>query len=154
MRSTAIRIRQGIAPWRGRGEALLLLPFFLIFGAAISIFESSSGASAHANLPAVVRFAESRGLIHYSGLRLAENRGLIHYLSEEPRDTSQANAGKNTKRRRFLYFLNKLSKAARASLALRGAGTTPLSLSFGIGPEGSASRATVTRGVNSSQELA
>jgi hypothetical protein len=52
------------------------------------------------------------------------------------------------------YFLNKLSKAARASFALRGAGTDPLSEIFAIGPEGKASRATVTRGKKSSQELA
>ena len=49
-----------------------------------------------------------------------------------------------------VYFLNKLSKAARASLALRGDGTMPLSPTFAALPEGRASRATVTRGENSS----
>jgi hypothetical protein len=44
------------------------------------------------------------------------------------------------------YFLNKLSKAARASLALRGTAEAPFSAIRVIGPEGSASRATVTRG--------
>lgn len=52
------------------------------------------------------------------------------------------------------YFLNKLSKAARASFALRGAGIDPFSEILATGPEGKASRATVTRGENSSQEFA
>lgn len=52
------------------------------------------------------------------------------------------------------YFLNKLSKAARASVGLRGAAVAPLSPNLGTAPEGCASRATVTRGTNSSQVLA
>jgi|ERR1700761_642977 len=52
------------------------------------------------------------------------------------------------------YFLNKLSKAARASVALRGACTAPWSPFLTTAPEGSASRATVTLGENSSQVLA
>lgn len=54
------------------------------------------------------------------------------------------------------YFLNKLSNAARASFALRGAGMM-LPLATGdcaAGPAGAASRATVTRGENNSQVLA
>lgn len=52
------------------------------------------------------------------------------------------------------YFLNKLSNAARASFALRGAGTAPFSWPLPTAPEGSASRATVTRGEKSSHVLA
>ena len=52
------------------------------------------------------------------------------------------------------HFLNKLSNAARASLALRGAGVTPSSAGRGAVPDGNASRATVTRARNSSQVLA
>jgi len=48
------------------------------------------------------------------------------------------------------YFLNKLSKAARASVALRGEAAIPLSPTFATLPDGSASRATVTRGEKSS----
>lgn len=55
--------------------------------------------------------------------------------------------------RRTVHFLNKLSKAARAAFALRGAWTTPLSTFF-IMPEGDTSRATVTRGSKSSQVFA
>jgi hypothetical protein len=50
------------------------------------------------------------------------------------------------------YFLNKLSKAARASLALRGAGV--LSIGRFEWDEGTASRATVTMGEKNSQVLA
>ncbi|HMJ62029.1 MAG TPA: hypothetical protein VK493_09715 [Bryobacteraceae bacterium] len=49
--------------------------------------------------------------------------------------------------------MNKLSNAARASLALRGAECEPFSANLAAGAEGSASRATVTRGENSSHEL-
>ncbi|MBV9405658.1 MAG: hypothetical protein JO211_09965 [Acidobacteriaceae bacterium] len=47
--------------------------------------------------------------------------------------------------------MNKLSNAARASFALRGAGMIPFSPIFAAVPEGKASRATVTRGEKSSQ---
>lgn len=47
------------------------------------------------------------------------------------------------------YFLKRLSNAARASSALRGAATFPLSPTFTTGAEGSTSRATVTRGEKS-----
>ncbi|HMF76773.1 MAG TPA: hypothetical protein VK604_14020 [Bryobacteraceae bacterium] len=51
--------------------------------------------------------------------------------------------------------MNKLSKAARASVALRGAVLTLLSGTRAAGgPAGSASRATVTRGEKSSHVLA
>ncbi len=50
-----------------------------------------------------------------------------------------------------VYFLNKLSNAARASLALRGAEFVPLPPAGADVPAGSASRAIVTRGENSSQ---
>lgn len=49
------------------------------------------------------------------------------------------------------YFLNKLSNAARASLALRGAGIMPEFTTFAIVAEGMTSRATVTRGANNWQ---
>ena len=49
--------------------------------------------------------------------------------------------------------MNKLSNAARASVALRGAGCEPFSAKRIAGAEGSASRATVTRGENSSHEF-
>jgi hypothetical protein len=52
------------------------------------------------------------------------------------------------------YFLNKLSKAARASSALRGAGITPLPGVCDNVPVGAESRATVTRGENSSHVFA
>jgi hypothetical protein len=52
------------------------------------------------------------------------------------------------------YFLNRLSNAARASFALRGAGITPFSPARPAPPEGWASRATVTRGEKSSQVFA
>src|SRR5437868_15174750 len=52
------------------------------------------------------------------------------------------------------YFLNKLSNAARASFALRGAGVAPFSPTRPTRPEGSASRATVTRGEKNSHVLA
>jgi hypothetical protein len=53
-----------------------------------------------------------------------------------------------------VYFLNRLSNAARASFALRGAGITPFSPARPAPPEGWASRATVTRGEKSSQVFA
>jgi len=52
------------------------------------------------------------------------------------------------------YFLNRLSNAARASFALRGACVTPFSPALPTAPEGSASRATVTRGEKNSHVLA
>ncbi len=52
------------------------------------------------------------------------------------------------------YFLNRLSNAARASFALLGAAMMPFSGILATVPEGSASRATVTRGAKSSQVLA
>ena len=52
------------------------------------------------------------------------------------------------------YFLNKLSNAARASSALRGAGTVPFPGDCDIIPEGAESRATVTRGENNSHVFA
>jgi hypothetical protein len=53
---------------------------------------------------------------------------------------------------RGVYFLNKLSKAARASLALRGAGVCSIALLEWIA--GTASRATVTIGEKNSHVLA
>jgi hypothetical protein len=53
-----------------------------------------------------------------------------------------------------VYFLNRLSNAARASFALRGPGITPFSPARPVPPEGKASRATVTRGEKSSQVFA
>jgi hypothetical protein len=52
------------------------------------------------------------------------------------------------------YFLNRLSNAARASVALRGAWLIPFSPPLPAAPEGWASRATVTRGEKKSQVLA
>jgi len=52
------------------------------------------------------------------------------------------------------YFLNRLSNAARASLALRGAWLIPFSPALPAVPEGRASRATVTRGEKYSHVLA
>jgi len=52
------------------------------------------------------------------------------------------------------YFLNKLSNAARASFALRGAGITPFAGECETVPEGAESRATVTRGLNNSHVFA
>jgi hypothetical protein len=53
------------------------------------------------------------------------------------------------------YFLNKLSKAVRASLAFRGAGTlSPFTVTLGAGPTFAPSFATVTRGRKSSQVFA
>jgi hypothetical protein len=52
------------------------------------------------------------------------------------------------------YFLNRLSNAARASVALRGAELVPFSPTRPAVPEGSASRATVTRGEKKSHVLA
>lgn len=49
---------------------------------------------------------------------------------------------------RVAYFLNKLSNAARASFALRGAWIALWSPLRAAVPEGKASRATVTRGEN------
>ena len=46
------------------------------------------------------------------------------------------------------YFLNKLSNAARASVAFLGAAITPLPGVCDTTPFGAASRATVTRGEN------
>jgi hypothetical protein len=51
------------------------------------------------------------------------------------------------------HFLKRLSNAARASLALRGAGMVPLSENLAAVPDGNTSRATVTRGEKSSQVL-
>ena len=51
------------------------------------------------------------------------------------------------------YFLNKLSNAARASLALRGADMDPFIGDCETVPVGATSRATVTRGANRLQEL-
>ncbi|MGI9073174.1 MAG: hypothetical protein ACR2JB_18115 [Bryobacteraceae bacterium] len=53
-----------------------------------------------------------------------------------------------------IYFLNRLSNAARASFALRGAWLDPFSPALPTAPEGRASRATVTRGEKSSHVLA
>src|ERR1700759_1720867 len=77
-RRMPIKMRQGIAPWRGTTEAFGFEDFFLIFGLAT-------------------------------------------------------------------YFLNKLSKAARASVAFRGAETTPFDGACDTTPAGATSRATVTR---------
>jgi len=53
------------------------------------------------------------------------------------------------------YFLNKLSNAARASLALRGVAImVPFPGDWETAPPGAESRATVTRGENSSHEFA
>ncbi len=52
------------------------------------------------------------------------------------------------------YFLNKLSNAARASSALRGAGAEPFAADCDTMPVGAESRATVTRGENNSHEFA
>lgn len=52
------------------------------------------------------------------------------------------------------YFLNKLSKAARASPALRGAGAALFSVIRLEGPDVAASRATVNIGSKSAQVLA
>jgi hypothetical protein len=54
--------------------------------------------------------------------------------------------------KRGVYFLNKLSKAARASLALRGAGVFSIARLEWLA--GTASRATVTIGEKNSQVLA
>ena len=51
----------------------------------------------------------------------------------------------------WIYFLNRASKALRASPGLRGAG--PFA-GEGAGAEGEASRATVTRGSNNVHSLA
>lgn len=51
------------------------------------------------------------------------------------------------------YFLNRLSNAARASLALRGPWLIPFSPALLAPPEGCASRATVTRGEKKSHVL-
>jgi hypothetical protein len=87
-----IRIRQGIAPWRGIIEAgVELADFFFIFG--------------------------------------------------EPMLSGD-------------YFLNKLSNAARASLALRGVDVLLFSGSLCCDANGTASRATVTMGEKNSQVFA
>lgn len=52
------------------------------------------------------------------------------------------------------YFLNKLSNAALASIAFRGAGMTPFPGVCDTTPLGAASRATVTRGENSEHSFA
>jgi hypothetical protein len=52
------------------------------------------------------------------------------------------------------YFLNKLSNAARASVALRGAGMFAFPGCCDMTPLGAESRATVTRGENREQLFA
>ncbi len=99
----ATRIKHGIAPCLGMGEAFEVEAFFFILGAAI------------------------------------QTSGKSHQVSRMTE--------------RLIHFLNKLSKAARASSMFRGAGMTPF-CEILIGAAGSASRATVKRGENSSHQFA
>ena len=54
-------IRQGIAPWRGRGEAFSLVCFFLMRGAAITSSHCRSEGSRQSNLQAQATDSPSNG---------------------------------------------------------------------------------------------
>ena len=62
--------RQGIAPWRGRGEALSLVCFFLMRGAAITSSHYRSERSRQSNLQAQASNSWSNGEAGFPGLLL------------------------------------------------------------------------------------
>lgn len=81
--------------------------------------------------------------------------GAIRHKSDRPAGRELRRADILSKKLLSLnYFLNKLSKAARASLTLRDAGTAPAVTTRGAAGACVPSRATVTLGVIISQLLA